>query len=78
MAQLVNKYLDEIDILKIKMENDADKILEVIDIDELLKNPSLYLQELGRAFLDEHQQRGLCICGLNDCKESYVHWTSGC
>ena len=56
MAQLVNKYLDEIDILKIKMENDADKILEVIDIDELLKNPSLYLQELGRAFLDEHQQ----------------------
>jgi|TARA_R110002020_G_scaffold43981_2_gene127125 hypothetical protein len=55
LAQLVDEYLDKIDILKIKIGNDANKILESIDLDELLKNPELYLQELGRAFLNEHR-----------------------
>ena len=36
------------------MQKDADAILEVIDFDELLKNPEEYLKELGKAFLDEH------------------------
>ena len=56
MAQLVDNYLDKIDILKIKVSNDADKILEAIDLDELLKNPKPYLQQLGKAFLDDHRK----------------------
>ena len=45
-----------------------------------LKNELKYVNhkhENFNEFLDEHQQRGLCICGLNNCKESYVNWTSG-
>ena len=38
------------------MENDADNINKAIDLDELLKNPQLYLQSLGKAFLDEHSE----------------------
>tara|TARA_Y100000361_G_C10898240_1_gene207695 strand:- start:169 stop:402 length:234 start_codon:yes stop_codon:yes gene_type:complete len=56
LAQLIDKYLDKIDILKIKVGNDADKILEAIDLDDLLKNPQEYLEELGKAFLDEHKK----------------------
>ena len=54
MAQLLNKYLDTIEIIKLKMAKDADQILKAIDLDELLKNPENYLQGLGKAFLDEH------------------------
>ncbi len=54
MAQLVNEYLDKIDILKIQIGNDADTILEAIDLDELLKDPERYLNLLGKAFIDEH------------------------
>ena len=56
MAQLINNYLDTIEIIKLKMVKDADKILDAIDLDELLKNPEPYLQELGKAFLDEHSK----------------------
>ena len=56
MAQLVDNYLDKTDILKIKVSNDADKILEAINLDELLKNPELYLQQLGKTFLDGHRK----------------------
>jgi len=38
------------------MAQDADKILEAIEIDELIKNPESYLQSLGKAFLDEHSK----------------------
>lgn len=54
MAQLVNSYLDKIEIIKLKMAKDSDKILEAINLDELLQNPELYLKALGKAFLDEH------------------------
>jgi len=67
LAQLVDSYLDKIDILKIKIGNDAVKILEAIDLDELLKNPELYLQELGRAFLDEHREE--ILEGFNEGKK---------
>ena len=56
MARLVNSYLDKIEIAKLKMAQDADKILEAIDIDDLIKNPESYLQALGKAFLDEHSK----------------------
>ena len=36
------------------MAKDADKILNAIDIDELLIDPDHYLLELGSAFMDEH------------------------
>lgn len=38
------------------MAQDADKILEAIDIDDLLKNPEEYLTALGKAFLEEHSK----------------------
>ena len=38
------------------MAQDADKILEAINVDELIRNPESYLQSLGKAFLDEHSK----------------------
>ena len=38
------------------MAQDADKILEAINIDDLLKEPEKYLTALGKAFLDEHNK----------------------
>lgn len=38
------------------MAQDADKILEAINIDDLLKEPEKYLTALGKAFLDEHSK----------------------
>ena len=56
MAKIVNSYLDIIEITKLKMAKDADKILEAIDLDELLLDPESYLLELGSSFLDEHSE----------------------
>ena len=45
-----------------------------------LKNELKYVnrkQENFNEFLDEHQEKDLCICGETNCTESYVHWTSG-
>tara|TARA_R100000995_G_scaffold81242_1_gene53870 strand:- start:154 stop:330 length:177 start_codon:yes stop_codon:yes gene_type:complete len=38
------------------MAKDADKILDAIDLDELMKNPEVYLVELGKAFMDKHSK----------------------
>jgi len=56
LARLVHKYLDKLEITKLKMAQDADKILEAINIDELLKDPEKYLSALGKAFLEEHNK----------------------
>tara|TARA_R110000744_G_scaffold137110_2_gene247518 strand:+ start:1791 stop:2021 length:231 start_codon:yes stop_codon:yes gene_type:complete len=56
LARLVNSYLDKIEIAKLKIGQDADKILEAINIDALVQNPETYLQGLGKAFLDEHSK----------------------
>ena len=56
MAKLVHRYLDKLEITKLKMAQDADKILEAINIDDLLKEPEKYLTALGKAFLDEHSK----------------------
>lgn len=56
MAKLIHNYLDKLEITKLKMSKDADKILKAINIDELLANPESYLNSLGKAFLDEHEK----------------------
>ena len=54
MAQLVHNYLDELDKLESVIKDNADNILNVIDLDELLKDPEGYLLTLGDSFLREH------------------------
>ena len=54
MAQLVLDYIDKIDSIQDVIRNDADTILDAIDLDELLKDPEKYLLALGDAFLNEH------------------------
>jgi hypothetical protein len=53
---IVNKFLDKIDVLKLKIGQDADKILEAIDIDEMLKDPESYLNALGQQFMKDHDK----------------------
>ena len=53
---IVNNFLDKIDILKLKVKQDADKILEAINIDDLLKNPEAYLMALGEQFIKDHDK----------------------
>tara|TARA_R100000329_G_C7613431_1_gene217734 strand:+ start:1057 stop:1287 length:231 start_codon:yes stop_codon:yes gene_type:complete len=54
LAKLINNYLDKMDLLNEEVDKNADNILEVIDIDALLKDPEGYLLSLGDAFLKEH------------------------
>ena len=54
MAELVRDYLNKIDDLQVRIIEDADLILEAIDLDDLLANPETYLKALGEAFLNEH------------------------
>lgn len=54
MAQLVNSYLDKIDNLQDEVVDNAENILDVVDIDKLLRDPEGYLLKLGDAFLKEH------------------------
>mgnify|MGYP003134691955 CR=1 FL=1 len=53
---IVNKFLDKIDVLKLKVGQDADKILDAIDIDDLLKDPETYLNALAQQFMQEHEK----------------------
>jgi hypothetical protein len=53
---IVNKFLDKIDVLKLKVGQDADKILEAINIDEMLKDPESYLNALGQQFMKDHDK----------------------
>mgnify|MGYP006441289609 CR=1 FL=1 len=54
MAQLVHNYLDKLDGLQEEVIQNADNILDAIDMDDLLKNPEGYLLSLGLSFLNEH------------------------
>lgn len=54
MAKLVFNYLDKIDRLDDKIEEDAENILKAINIDDLLKDPEGYLLQLSDAFLKDH------------------------
>ena len=54
MAESVLKHLEKIDRLQEEVNENAEKILRVIDLDKLLKDPQEYLRKLGIAFLSEH------------------------
>ena len=54
MAQLVHNYLDKLDGLQEEVIQNADNILDAIDMDDLLNDPEGYLLALGDAFLKEH------------------------
>ena len=54
MAQLLHNYIDKLDKLDDVIVEYAEKILSVIDLDELLKDPEGYLMALSDAFLEEH------------------------
>ncbi len=54
MAQLIRKYMEDLDKLESVIEENADNLLGAIDLDELLKDPEGYLLSLGDAFLKEH------------------------
>ena len=43
--------------LSLEIKEDADIILEAIDLDELLSNPSDYLELVGSVFLEKHQDK---------------------
>lgn len=34
------------------IKTDADKLLKAIDLDELLKDPTMYLTQLGKVFME--------------------------
>ena len=54
MAQLLDDHLKKLDELETVIENNADNILNVINIDDLLKDPEGYLLALGDAFIKDH------------------------
>ena len=54
MAQLVRDYINSLDKLEEEVSNNADKILDVVDLDKLLEDPENYLLSLGDAFIKEH------------------------
>ena len=54
MANIINKYLDDIDKLKEQIDDDIDELLESIDIDELIKSPKQYLEDLSKEYYESH------------------------
>lgn len=56
MAQLVNNHVRKLNELEDIINKDADNILEAINIDDLLKNPTEYLMALSDTFLKEHKK----------------------
>ena len=54
MAQILDDHLKKLDELETVIKNNADNILNVINIDDLLKDPVGYLLALGDAFIKDH------------------------
>lgn len=52
MARILTNYLNKITTLDQKIDQEVDKVLEVIDLDELLLNPQEYMQELSKQFFE--------------------------
>ena len=52
MARILTNYLNKITTLDQKIDEEIDQLLEVIDLDELLANPQLYMQELSKQFFE--------------------------
>ena len=55
MATILHKYLDKLDEMKVKVGEDADKvILDSIDIKELIKNPRQIIGQIAVEFSQRH------------------------
>ncbi len=52
MAKVLKSYLDKITDLEDKIDNEIDELLRVIDIDQLLTNPEVYMRELSKQFFE--------------------------
>ena len=52
MAKVLKSYLDKITDLEDKIDNEIDELLRVIDIDQLLANPEIYMRELSKQFFE--------------------------
>ena len=52
MAKVLKSYLDKITDLEDKIDNEIDELLRVIDIDQLLANPEVYMRELSKQFFE--------------------------
>ena len=52
MAKVLKSYLDKITDLEDKIDNEIDELLRIIDIDQLLANPEVYMTELSKQFFE--------------------------
>lgn len=52
MAQILTNYLNKITNLEEKVDKQVDKLLRVIDLDQLQANPQRYMEELGKQFYE--------------------------
>jgi len=58
MATILHKYLDKLDDLKVKVGEDADKVLlDSIDIKELIKNPRQIIGQIAVEFSQRHTDK---------------------
>tara|TARA_R100000655_G_scaffold97597_1_gene140638 strand:- start:882 stop:1112 length:231 start_codon:yes stop_codon:yes gene_type:complete len=54
LAQSLDNHLKELNKLETVIKDNADNILNAINIDDLLKDPEGYLLALGDAFIKDH------------------------
>jgi hypothetical protein len=52
MAKVLKSYLDKITDLEEKIDREIDELLSIIDIDQLLSTPEVYMQELSKQFFE--------------------------
>ena len=52
MAKVLKSYLDKITDLEDKIDSEIDELLNIINIDQLLANPEVYMQELSKQFFE--------------------------
>ena len=58
MGTILHKYLDKLDDLKVKVGEDADKVLlDSIDIKELIKNPRQIIGQIAVEFSQRHTDK---------------------
>ena len=53
--KVIDKYLDDIDTLKDKVETNSEKILSKININKLRANPQEYIYSMGKQFYQSHK-----------------------
>ena len=58
MGTILHRYLDKLDDLKVKVGEDADKVLlDSIDIKELIKNPRQIIGQIAVEFSQRHTDK---------------------